>query len=1535
MRTFVLRVRGLVANLAVALIFMGLLVGAQQAQAQSSIEFNAGGGTASGAQGVTITSLPITLRANTDNPAGTTFIGVSPAPVPTATFTLLNQQYTLPTNIASSGTGLFIGSPADQNPSTYFGPLNGIGSPANANFTALPTDAVGTGINTGTNYGVRMTASAHALHLAGAPTTGRIQMADLDIEFNVPVSNPMLHLSGLGGSFGATNNPKGFTSEFDILPGSSVGASGWTLKSTNGVLAVSGNSASSNSVNPGASCTAAATDKGACGTVQVIGDSVTKIRLRVYLRASKNLPWSSNSSTGAGDAFYISVSTETADMSPAFSNLPAPIVPGTTHTGLTLTCTNAGPNTARNASCTPTANIGTISALVCTPAVPADISAVAPNNTTVCTFSYALPLGGTETEVIFTGQTGANNDRNGGAVGTAGNNQVQTPNPVRAPKLRLVKTLNGTPGRDQATDQFTLSITGTGGPATTTTGGTGTTVTNGTATLATATAGQTYSFAETLAGTSAAANYTRAYSCSNALAGGTSISPGSGASFTTPALISGDDITCTYTNTFLNQANLVTVKTRTSASATVNDGDTVTFAITVTNAGPAVARNISLTDILPASLTATANNGTATAGSYTAASGLWSLPSIASGGSATLTLEGTVKTGLGGQTITNTTTRATSDATDPTTTGDDLTESVTVTARPEIALVKTGAYVDTNGNGRTDVGDRITYAFTVRNTGNVTLTNVTVTDPLLGVALTGGPIASLAPGAVNTTTFAASYLLTQANIDAGTVQNQATASGTPPTGPSVTDVSDESGITPPDDDPTNVALTRTPSVALLKTSVANLGANARADAGDTISYTYVITNTGNTTVFNTSVAENPAGFTGTGTLPTPAYVSGGGNYDAGVGTPTDLRPTETSTFTATYTLTQADVNAGTIANSATASSTSPTGTPVTDVSGTANGNNTPTTTPLASAPSLALVKTGTLVDLNANGRADPGDRINYTLAVTNTGNVTLNNVSITDPLVGVTLSGGPIASLAPGAVDSTTITASIVLTQAHIDAGSVVNQATASGTPPTGPAVTDTSDESGIAATDNDPTTVTLPKLPSMTVDKRLAVASPTSFNAPGVALAYEFLVTNTGNTTITAQVAINDPLIPSGITCPAGPIAPGGTILCTGTYTTVLADINAGGVTNTASAYTGPIGSPTLTSTNTDAVVVPAIQAPALTLTKSTLEDQPGDFFNGNSIDYNYLVLNSGNVTITAPITVSDNLIPSVSCPALPVGGLLPGASINCTGSYTLTAGDIAVASTTNNATATDGTTTSPVDTVTIPNSGTPALSIVKTVQSVSSGAATFNQVGQTITYNYQVTNTGTAGYASDVTIFDDQISPISGDTLCFDSVGGTQTFDQLDVVNCPATYTVTQADMDRGFVLNEATAKSIFAPASPNPTPVQSLPDTANVAAATNPELTVTKSAAPASGAALGATITYTIIAENTGDVTLSNVVVTDSKVPVLTCDQPDPVTLAPGSDLVCTGPYTVTQADIDAEVIDNTATADAVSPQGTDITADDLVS
>ncbi len=122
-------------------------------------------------------------------------------------------------------------------------------------------------------------------------------------------------------------------------------------------------------------------------------------------------------------------------------------------------------------------------------------------------------------------------------------------------------------------------------------------------------------------------------------------------------------------------ADLVTVKTVTSALP-VAVGGTVTYSITVTNNGPKDATNVSLSDALPVGLTATAGNGAVTQGTYAAP--VWTIGTLANGASVTLTLEGTVDTGQGGATITNTTTAATGDQLDPGTAGDTLDAGVLI-----------------------------------------------------------------------------------------------------------------------------------------------------------------------------------------------------------------------------------------------------------------------------------------------------------------------------------------------------------------------------------------------------------------------------------------------------------------------------------------------------------------------------------------------------------------------------------------------------------------------------------------------------------------------------------------------------------------------------------------------------------------------------------------------------------------------------------------------------------------------------------------
>ncbi len=123
------------------------------------------------------------------------------------------------------------------------------------------------------------------------------------------------------------------------------------------------------------------------------------------------------------------------------------------------------------------------------------------------------------------------------------------------------------------------------------------------------------------------------------------------------------------------------------------------------------------------------------------------------------------------------------------------TATVVVSAqKPSIALVKTATAVDENGDGFTTVGETIRYNFRIVNTGNVPLTNITISDLLPGLVLKGGPI-TLAAGQEDTTSFVGTYVVTQADANNEQVENQATVFGTSPLGIIVKDLSDNYSTT--------------------------------------------------------------------------------------------------------------------------------------------------------------------------------------------------------------------------------------------------------------------------------------------------------------------------------------------------------------------------------------------------------------------------------------------------------------------------------------------------------------------------------------------------------------------------------------------------------------------------------------------------------------------------------------------------------------------------------------------------------------------
>ena len=509
-----------------------------------------------------------------------------------------------------------------------------------------------------------------------------------------------------------------------------------------------------------------------------------------------------------------------------------------------------------------------------------------------------------------------------------------------------------------------------------------------------------------------------------------------------------------------------------------NVGDVINYVFTVKNTGNVILTNVKVTDA----------NAVVTGGP---------LPTLAIGATDTTTFKAThvltqadidagfvynLATASGkdpnGDTVEDESTDPTPCTTcpvDPTCTDCTIVE---IEQEPSIEIQKEGTYVDTNGDGRASVGDVINYVFTVKNTGNVTLTNVTVTDN--NAVVTGGPLAVLAVGLTDATTFKATHVLTQADIDAGYVYNLAIATGTPPSGPNVTDESSDPTpcttcpVDPACTDCTIVEIEQEPSIEITKDGTyVDTNGDGRASVGDFINYVFTVENTGNVTLTNVTVTDANAVVTG-GPIPTLA-----------------VGALDTTTFTATHVLTQADIDAGYVYNLAIATGTPPSGPNVigesTDPTPCATCPVDPVCTDctiveIEQEPAIVITKDGTYVDADGNGVASVGDVINYVFTVENTGNVTLTNVTVTDANAVVT--GGPLATLAVGALDTTTFTATHVLTQADIDAGYVYNLAIARGTDPNGDPVTgESTDPTPCATCPVDPTCTdcTIVEIPNFT----------------------------------------------------------------------------------------------------------------------------------------------------------------------------------------------------------------------------------------------------------------------------------------------------------------------------------------------------------------------------------------------------------------------------------------------------------------------
>ncbi len=342
-------------------------------------------------------------------------------------------------------------------------------------------------------------------------------------------------------------------------------------------------------------------------------------------------------------------------------------------------------------------------------------------------------------------------------------------------------------------------------------------------------------------------------------------------------------------------------------------------------------------------------------------------------------------------------------------------------------------------------GQTVTYSYLVTNPGDLTVTNLKLTDNpaqtitcnVPGVGTVPAADATIAPHSTLTCTADAGPAVVGQHSDTACVTGQPIVDGTPGTPTDqVCDTANYFGATP--------------SIAMVKDVDGQhvpTGTGPFIPEGSPVTFTYLVTNTGNVTLGDVTLIDSVLGPI---TCPQPSLAPGGSMTCTGT---QDSAVAGQQTNTANVTGQPVD-NTGT-----------PFGSPVT---ATDMGNY------FGATPAITLVK-------NVNGQHEPdapglnvplGNPVTFTYLITNTGNVTLDPVALTDSVLGTITC--PATSLTPG--DSMTCTApgGNAALGNHQNTATVTGQGVDDSGKPVGPPVTD-SDTGNYFANQATPEIVTTP----------------------------------------------------------------------------------------------------------------------------------------------------------------------------------------------------------------------------------------------------------------------------------------------------------------------------------------------------------------------------------------------------------------------------------------------------------------------------
>ncbi|MFK0521407.1 hypothetical protein ACINKY_04275 [Paenibacillus illinoisensis] len=961
------------------------------------------------------------------------------------------------------------------------------------------------------------------------------------------------------------------------------------------------------------------------------------------------------------------------------------------------------------------------------------------------------------------------------------------------------------------------------------------------------------------------------------------------------------------TQTPVIQPQITLVKTANTVNATV--GDTVVYTVTVSNTGNLQA-NVTVTDTIPAATSFVANSVVVSGVPQPGATPGTGIPVgvVAAGATAVVTFAVVVDTLPSPQQLSN---FATSSFTFTPPDGRTLTGTATSNtltfpvSSPNVAVVKSTT------STAAAVGDTVTYSILVTNSGIAPVNNIQLSDPIpAGASFVTGSVTvngvaqpaanpaggislgTLAPGASATITFS---IRVDTIPPSGQLSNRSTVSFT--SGAFSSTTFSNTVVTP----------VFQPILAATKTA-----STQNATVGDTVSYTVTVANTGNYGAQINLTDNIPAG---TILVPNSVIVNGqplpAANPATGISAGTVAAgATTTITFSVvvdTLPSPQQLVNQASVA----LSFILPDGRTIT---GSVLSN---VLTISVSAPDVDVVKSTTSTAVSV------GDIVTYSVAVTNNGIATVNNVVFTDPVPASTVlaptgvfvdgvlrpganpsTGITIGSIAPGA--TVTVVFSVQVTS--LPASTVLNnQSTVSFT-------------SGVFSATTFSNTVTTPVYQPIlaavkTGDQAIATVGDT--------VVYSIAISNTGNygasVTLTDTIPAGTELVPNsvivnGASVPGADPASGIPLGVVSTTTMVMFSVVivtlplSQSITNQASAtftYTLPDGR-TLGGSLTSNSLNIQVSAPDVSVTKTTTAV---DAVVGDTIVYQMVVTNNGidpvnNVVLTDPIDPATTFVagsvlvdgvPRTSAnPALgiAIGSLAPGASAAI--SYAVRVNTLPtppVVSSRSSVSFTSGVFSG------ASYSNTVVTPIYQPIIAVTKTANTSNAtIGDTIVYSFSINNSG--NLAANLTLTDDipDGAVLLPNSVLIDGVPQPGANPEAGIVvgtippggsvNVTVTLQVTVDSLPQNQRLtNQAVANYTFSPPDGRQL-TGTVSSNVLVIPVSAPNVTVVKST-DAIDAVVGDVITYTVVVTNAGIEVVNNVVMVDP-VPVGTVFVPGSVTV-----------------------------------------------